>query len=166
MPTGVYKRKPQTLEMVMRRFWGKVEKSGECWLWLGSHGKGYGRFSIDGVLRGAHRVAFEWLRGPIKSGLVIDHLCRNPICVNPAHMEAVTNRENIMRGYGIAAKEFSQTHCKYGHQLPPAIPGKERPCKTCNKMRSKAYYATNRESLLAAYRKRYWRNKGIASRSA
>ena len=65
----------------------------------------------------AHRVAYEIIKGKIPDGLDLDHLCRNKVCVNPDHLEAVTRRENLMRGNTIIAKEVKQTHCKRGHPL-------------------------------------------------
>lgn len=72
-----------------------------CMPWPGliNH-KGYGKISIGGKGRQAHRAVYENVVGPIPDGLVIDHLCRNRCCVNPDHMEPVTNRENILRGEG------------------------------------------------------------------
>jgi len=82
------------------RFWPKVEKRGpdECWLWLAGRADGYGMFRLDSQtpIR-AHRFAYQTVIGPIPAGFTIDHLCRNPLCVNPAHMEAVTRSENIRR---------------------------------------------------------------------
>lgn len=80
------------------RFWAKVDTSGSCWLWTGAVSGGYGSLGIDGKQYRAHRVAYEWLVGPIPTGLFLDHLCRTPLCVNPVHLEPVTNRENVMRG--------------------------------------------------------------------
>jgi hypothetical protein len=84
------------------RFWPKVAKSDGCWLWLAStDARGYGQILSPGR-RGkplaAHRVSYELAYGPIGSGLVIDHLCRNSRCVRPEHLEAVTQAENIRRG--------------------------------------------------------------------
>ena len=65
------------------RFWAKVEKTEECWLWDGClNSRGYGCIGINGVSRLAHRVAYEAAKGPIPDGLVIDHLCHNadPSC--------------------------------------------------------------------------------------
>lgn len=82
------------------RFWSKVDMTEGCWNWLGSHGlHGHGTFTvtIDGVTRtpGAHRVAYELVKGPIPDGLVIDHICHNPPCVNPEHLRAVTHKQNM-----------------------------------------------------------------------
>lgn len=71
-----------------------------CWVWTGSlNSGGYGRHSLPGRrVVPAHRFAYERAHGPIPDGLHIDHLCRNRACVNPAHMEVVTNTENTRRG--------------------------------------------------------------------
>ena len=63
----------------------------------------------------AHRLAYELVKGPISDGLQIDHLCRNRACINPDHLEAVTQRENILRGEGVAALNARKTHCPQGH---------------------------------------------------
>jgi hypothetical protein len=80
---------------------------------------GYGALSewIDGRTRMhyTHRVAYEAVNGPIPGGLVIDHLCRNRLCANPAHLEAVTHRVNLLRGIGVAAKHAAKTACPRGH---------------------------------------------------
>lgn len=87
------------------RFWSYVRKTGpdECWMWTGAicgapRGKGYGHLNIGGRLVMAHRFAYELLVGPIPEGLVLDHLCREQYCVNPAHLEPVTQRTNVHRG--------------------------------------------------------------------
>lgn len=98
------------------RFWSKVDAEGDCWEWMaGVSGDGYGAFKVDGRKHGAHRVAYENLVGPIQGQ--IDHLCRNALCVNPAHLEDVPQRENLLRGHGRAARAARQTHCKRGHRL-------------------------------------------------
>ena len=115
-------------EGVVARFWAKVEvlEGGECWPWKGSiQSNGYGSFylgRIDGRKTNttAHRVSFEIRHGVAlpkgRGGLCIDHLCSNRRCVNPAHLDLVTWRENCVRGEGFARKA-RQTHCKRGHLL-------------------------------------------------
>ena len=81
------------------RFWNKVHKTETCWNWTGAKfTNGYGCFHVDGQSVGAHRVSYEFSNGPIPLDLVIDHLCRNRICVRPDHLEAVTSVINVKRG--------------------------------------------------------------------
>lgn len=85
---------------VDQRFFEKVHMTDGCWLWMGHRNStNYGTFRDHGKTQLAHRVAYERIVGPIPEGLVIDHLCRNPPCVRPDHMETVTNYVNtIIRG--------------------------------------------------------------------
>ena len=100
------------------RFWARVEKTPTCWNWTGSLGSGgYGQVQLKSMNHRAHRVAWEWLRGPIPEDRQIDHLCRNRRCVNVAHMELVTLRENVLRGVGLSAQNARKTHCPLGHPL-------------------------------------------------
>lgn len=87
-----------------------------CWLWQGAqNGHGYGALNVAGKQRGAHRVVYELLRGPIPTGLTLDHLCRRRHCVNPDHLEPVTIKENLRRGNGSTGRCFRKTRCKRGH---------------------------------------------------
>lgn len=90
-------------------FWDKCipEPNSGCWLWLGRLRRGYGRFARTGC----HRYAYRKLVGAIPDGLQIDHLCRTTCCVNPAHLEAVTQRENTLRGEGVSARNARKAHC-------------------------------------------------------
>jgi len=126
----------------IKQFWLNVQKTATCWNWIASRdSSGYGHFWDDNILIGAHRWSYKHFVGPIPDGLTIDHLCRNPACVNPKHLEPVTNVENIMRGNGVAAQNARKTHCKRGHEFTETNtridnsrrnPG--RICKKCKKM--------------------------------
>src|ERR1700685_4696540 len=97
------------------RFWDKVSwtlegwatRESPCWPWLASvNNHGYGVLGLGSRRAGiglAHRIAYELERGEVGRGLVLDHLCRNPSCVNPWHLEAVTQKENIRRGVRVKA---------------------------------------------------------------
>jgi hypothetical protein len=131
------------------RFWGKVDRHGPtpehaphlgpCWLWMGyrKSGKsdGYGRFYADGRISLAHRVSYALSIGQIPDGLTLDHLCRNRGCVNPCHLDAVTNRVNCMRGESFSALNARKTHCKHGHEFTEKntyrMPNGNRACKAC-----------------------------------
>ena len=119
------------------RFLSKVaETPSSCWQWTGClERNGYARFYFNGQRQYAHRFAYEAIRGPIPDGLVIDHLCRNRACANPDHLEAVTNRVNILRGVGFCAVRAKQQRCIRGHAFNVAntyrAPNGTRKCRTC-----------------------------------
>lgn len=86
------------MQTLLERFEAKVNRSGECWLWLGYiNDKGYGSFSVEGKPKRAHRVSYELFVGEIPEGLELDHLCHTNACVNPKHLEAVTHQVNMSR---------------------------------------------------------------------
>jgi HNH endonuclease len=105
-----------------KRLWDKflVEPDG-CWQWTGSGtAHGYGVFFRGpGPTNGtsAHRVVYEWVRGPIPDGMHLDHQCRNRGCVNPDHMEPVTPRENWLRSTTRSAVTYNTGVCVRGHDL-------------------------------------------------
>jgi hypothetical protein len=130
---------------LVERLGKTTDKSGgpaSCWIWTGVvDGQGYGNayVNINGrkTTQKAHRVWYEAIIGPIAYGLVIDHLCRNPTCVNPAHLEPVTNRINVLRGVGRAARNVAKTTCIHGHPLEGSNlrleikPGASQPWRRC-----------------------------------
>lgn len=122
------------------RLWAGVEKTDSCWNWTRSgNGSGYGRMSVAGQRVYVHRLSYVMHKGEIPAGLVIDHLCRNPSCVNPDHLEAVTHRENIQRGDAVTNSfQRRKTHCNQGHPFTSEntyiIPSTgARHCRTCRK---------------------------------
>jgi HNH endonuclease len=130
-----------------QRFWPKVNKTETCWLWTASTKNGYGQIGAGGKHGKplyAHRVAYELVNGPIPEGLHLDHLCRVTLCVNPAHLEPVTRRENILRGESPIAKQARKTECLRGHPLSGANlytdPKGKRSCKICRNEAVKRLY--------------------------
>ena len=120
----------------------------------------------------AHRVAYELLVSRIPKGLELDHLCRNPTCVNPSHLEPVTHKENALRGIGVGAVNARKKSCPREHLYDGILKNGRRVCEACrsykrrqyNRKHRKAncrkmreYYVANREKILkqqAAYKKR------------
>jgi hypothetical protein len=148
----VPQREP-TLEA--ERFWRYVVKTDTCWLWTGSADRhGYGRFTLNNHrnikqrTKLAHRYAYEALIGPIPKGLVLDHVkargCANPRCVNPAHLEPVTQRENMRRSV-----TATKSHCKCGHPFNEAntaiTKDGHRRCRACGREKQRA--ARSRKSF-------------------
>lgn len=125
------------------RFWAKVSNAGGCWVWTGAKTNpgGYGKFNFEGSSWRAHRLSYERLVAAIPAGKVLDHLCRNPPCVNPAHLEPVTRRENTLRGDNPSAWNAVKTHCPQLHELSGynlyVAPTGERHCRMCRN----AYHA-------------------------
>lgn len=142
------------------RLWTRVtfDPAG-CWEWQGGcTDRGYGTIYAERT-RYVHRVAYEIFVGPLVPGLTIDHLCRNRSCCNPAHLEQVTQRENILRGNGICAryargeipKKATATEserwrrfvtCKRGHpwqtETTYTSPSTgKRTCRLCQRLRDK-----------------------------
>lgn len=136
-------------------FWDRVDKSGDCWLWIGClGGGGYGAFKIGGARLKkqfvAHRWAYQQLRGPIPDGMTLDHLCRVRRCVNPDHLEVVTLGENVLRGEGLTAQRARQVFCLRGHLLvgDNLYRQRRRCCRVCHRIRQR-HYVTNRRARVA-----------------
>jgi len=109
-----------------------------CWVWTGpKDDKGYGRLSLRGVPKKAHREFYEVLRGTIPVGFELDHLCRNRPCVRPDHLEVVTHQENMRRGAWA-----TKTHCPHGHEYSKEntyTHRNRRFCRTCGRIARARY---------------------------
>lgn len=138
------------------RFWERVDRTNPeaCWEWTGSRtAGGYGHLRRPGGKYDySHRVSYEMSVGPIPDGLVIDHLCRNRACCNPAHLEPVPHQTNVSRGlapYGL------RTTCKHGHDItnPENIytaPRGDRRCQTCTDIANRERNAREKASRRVA----------------
>ena len=116
-----------------------------CWRWTGARkSDGYGLYSVRPyVQRRAHRIVYELTRGPVPEGLVLDHLCKNKICVNPDHLEPVSIAENVRRAFR------EQASCVNGHEYTEANTYRNpthgrRSCRECARIRSREVYWSRR----------------------
>lgn len=112
-----------------------------CWIsTYRDQTQGYTKISVNLRTTWAHRFSYEHHVGPIPKGMKIDHLCRVPACVNPEHLEAVTNRENMLRGEHPSAIVFRTGICRKGHSMADACvaPNGSRRCRTCRDQRNRS----------------------------
>lgn len=148
------------------RFWPKVNKSGplsptrpdlgECWVWMGAkfeNGYGAFRFFRGGTGR-AHRYAYMLLVGDIPGDLVVDHLCKRVDCVNPRHMEVVTDVENVMRGDSPHAENARKDTCPSGHEFDRLKGDGRRQCTKCSRQYQADYYQRNKQRIARRDRER------------
>jgi hypothetical protein len=141
---------PVTLPTGDYRIDAKIRIDSSCWTWTGFLGPGgYGMVKRGGRTQRVHRYVYELLTGiTIPAELVIDHLCRNRACCNPAHLEPVTTRENILRGVGAGAVNAQKTHCPSGHPYDGtnlAVRAGGRWCRECERVSGRAKYRRKRE---------------------
>ena len=122
----------------IERFFSHVEITPTCWNWKAAiRADGYGKWATGGRDNQrnwrAHRFSYELLKGKIPDGLDLDHLCRNRRCVNPAHLEPVTRRENVIRGIRV-----NKDHCIHGHLYSTENTyirkNGHRQCRVCGKI--------------------------------
>lgn len=125
-----------------QRFWNKISVSESgCWEWQAAKKSGYGYYKSSGKTGRAHRIAYAILVAPIPDSLVCDHLCENKGCVNPNHIEPVTDRINIMRGPAPSSMNAKKTHCIRGHKFEPGSYYSSqgwRDCKKCKAINDQA----------------------------
>lgn len=134
------------------RFWSKVDKSGECWIWTASCNQyGYGQFRHGGKVVLAHRLAFEWANGGIPEGLQADHRCHQRNCVRPDHMRLVTHAENGQNRRGAQSNSTTGVRGVYWHK--PARKYQAR-VNLGGKKYSAGYFDTLKEAEAAVIAKR------------
>lgn len=135
-----------------------INRETGCWEWTAYRTRdGYGIIGVEGHRTArAHRVAYELIEGPIPEGLQLDHLCRVRYCINPAHLEPVTSRENTMRSpISLTAISAAKTHCPAGHEYTlenTRYQANGRVCRECGREHGRRWYATRGRAARAAVR--------------
>lgn len=156
----------EVLKPIIERFLNKISVSKTnfhnttpCWDWIACKtNRGYGHFRPNGKLVGSYRFSYEYYNGEIPKGLEIDHLCRNPKCVNPKHLEPVTHAENVRRGMSgkINNWESNRTHCPHGHEYSKENiyigknknGSKSRNCRTCALIHKRKTYQSKKIGVI------------------
>ena len=149
----------KTRKTFLQHLMDTMRSPDECWNWTGYVGKnGYAYASYNGVATTAYRASWMHFRGKIPDAYEVDHLCKNPRCINPRHLEPVTPYENNMRSNSPASLAAKKTHCSKGHPFSfdnTAIiirsgGKKDRRCKLCHASRARAFNAAAAQSRKAA----------------
>lgn len=157
------KRQNKIVDPIVRFFTFVQESENGCWIWTGTHQQGlmkgryqklpYGMFSVRRKTFIAHRWAYQHIGGnEIPARLQLDHLCRNPGCVNPAHLEAVTAKENGRRGTGPQAINAKKVVCIRGHQFTEEntyVLNNKRYCRACHREKEARRQARLRQNKVA-----------------
>jgi hypothetical protein len=142
---------PPSLRLLIRkmdqdwdRFFLSVRKTGNCWEWEGLKARGYGVFRAFNRNWFAHRFLYELTGGPLKADEALHHLCGNPGCVSPFHLQPLPAGVHTLIGNGITAQNKRKTHCKRGHELTPENlyprTNGARVCRQCAKDRHRETY--------------------------
>ncbi|PYQ25660.1 MAG: HNH endonuclease [Acidobacteria bacterium] len=136
---------PVDIEAAFEKLLGRIEQSPTgCWLYTGGIGDhGYARFYLPRRgskrprLRWGHQVAYELFIGSVPAGRQLDHTCRVRHCINPTHVEPVTQKINLLRGVGFSAINARKTHCPEGHPYDSLNTWHRqtgaRRCRTCHR---------------------------------
>jgi|SRR6516162_3706690 len=147
-------KRPRRTNFLARLFTKfEIGDASECWKWKGTLNRGYGQFTIGNGRRvAAHRFIYGLVNGTIPEGLQLDHLCRNPYCVNPAHLEAVTGRVNKLRApRNFASINHAKTHCSKGHPFDESNtavrPTGQRRCKICEREYCRQGYQRRKHAI-------------------
>lgn len=139
-------------EKDLQRFYSKIKinEKTNCWEWIGTIlNNGYPQFILKyskGIYKKLlpYRISYLLYKGDLKEELELDHLCRNPICVNPEHLEQVTHGKNVNRGIGWGGINSRKTHCPQGHPYSGENllieKNNRRRCKICKKIKDAKYH--------------------------
>ena len=137
---------------VEERFWSKVDKTGDCWLWMAyCNHKGYGRFGYGGKVVYSHRLDFEWVHGEIPEGMQVDHRCHQRNCVRPEHLRLVTNAQNQQNLRGAYSNSTTGVRGVYWHKRDRKY---EAQVRLNGKQHHAGYYDTLEEAEAAVIAKR------------
>lgn len=120
-----------------------------CWTWIkGRNQRGYGKFAVTPSDQWyAHRFAYVWFVGPIEIGKQVDHICQNPSCVNPLHLQLLSPKDNNAKSNSPSAKNKKKTHCIHGHEFSKEntfYVENRRQCKVCSILRKRKYRQNKR----------------------